>query len=107
MSKTAKSIAQLTDLLTPLELQNTSPKYIYLDLNMFSKEISIAVFLMVAVIIGVFLYPKSAVNTPVDSKMHVAEVVTLPIKVESISLDYAEAHRQVMKKREEVVASSF
>jgi hypothetical protein len=74
---------------------------------MFFKQVSIAVFLISAVIVGVFFYPKSAGTTPIASKMNVSEVATLPLKIESISLDYAEAHRQVMKKRDEVVANSF
>jgi len=74
---------------------------------MFFKQISIAVFLISGVIVGVFFYPKSAGTTPIASKMNVSEVATLPLKIESISLDYAEAHRQVMKKRDEVVANSF
>ncbi len=74
---------------------------------MSAKQMSIAVFLLATVIFGVFIYPKNAVTIQVDSKMNASEIVTLPSKVESISLDFAEAHHQVMKKGEEVAASSF
>jgi hypothetical protein len=74
---------------------------------MSAKKISIAVFLIAAVIVGLSFYPKHGSTAPIDSKLNASESVTLPPKVENISLDYAEAHRQLMKKADEVSVKSF
>jgi hypothetical protein len=53
-------------------------------------------------------WPEYAGSTaPIDFKLNASESVTLPPKVENISLDYAEAHRQLMKKADEVSVKSF
>jgi hypothetical protein len=74
---------------------------------MFAKKISVAVFLIAAVLVGLSFYPKHGSTTPIDSMLGASESVTLPSKVQSISVDFAEAHRQVMKKADEVVVKAF
>jgi hypothetical protein len=50
---------------------------------------------------------KHASTTPAAAEIKMPEKVTVPMRVENISRDYAKVHSELMKKDDEAAVSSF
>ncbi len=64
-------------------------------------------FLVAAVSCAMLGCVKHASTTPAVAEVKMPEKVTVPLRAENMSRDYAKVHSELMKKDDEAVVSAF
>jgi hypothetical protein len=71
------------------------------------KKSVTVVFSLIVLSYTVSVYSKGHANSPVVFSASNSLVSAMPVKQENISLDYARAHAELMKKSDEIVVRAF
>jgi ABC-type enterochelin transport system substrate-binding protein len=76
-------------------------------MQLFLKKSVTVVFSLIALSYAVSVYSEGHASSPVVSSANNSLVSATPVKQENISIDYAHAHSELMKKPDEVVVQAF